>query len=190
MPYFDRNNLPALRQNGAMSPKEGLPMPMQSPVGQIMNQAKDTMENAMNRREGLISRLFPDAIARRKVQHELSLISTEMEFRKRALTMMRETQIQSMQEMCNQYLVQEKAQGRAETATFLMAKKAEMQEQVDRIFDSFMTSMDNKINEIDKYKSPAVRAIREQQLERDLINFGEMQAQLMDKFQRIVSEGV
>lgn len=71
-----------------------------------------------------------------------------------------------------------------------MAKKAEIQEQVDRIFDRFMSSMDVKIAAIEKYQSPMVRAVREQQLERDLISFAEMQAQLMDKFQRIVSEGV
>ena len=190
MNYFNRDNLPSIKQNTSLSPRDNMPMPLQSPVGQIMNQAKETMEGAINRREGLLSRLFPDAIARRKVQHELSLISTEMEFRKRALSMMRETQIQSLQEMCNQYLVQEKAQGRAETATFLMTKKQEMQGQVDRIFDQFLMSMDAKIAEIDKYKSPTVRAIREQQLERDLINFAEMQAHLMEKFQRIVAEGV
>lgn len=137
-----------------------------------------------------LKRLFPDERQRAAIQGELELIKTEYEKAKRFLEIVRETQIQSLTETCNQYLKQGKGEVRANVHKYLLQKTKELTEEMDDIMADSLQKWDEKIQQLDTIKSPKIREIREQQLNRDIEYFAELQHELMTRFKKIVSEGV
>ncbi|MBE9146494.1 hypothetical protein [Planktothrix mougeotii] len=161
-----------------------------APIVRITGHAQSAIDHVMEKRQGFVQRLFPDAGTRAAIQGELALIKDEFAFRRRALEKVRETQIQSLTEHCNQYLVQEKAEIRQATATFLLQKKLELEKNLDSISEEFFTRMEIKMREVEAIQNPILKQVRETQLEKSIADFVELQNHLVDQFQRIISEGV
>lgn len=161
-----------------------------SPIVNLTNQAQSAIDTVMAKREGFLQRFFPDAATRAVIRGELALIKDEFEFRKRALEKVRETQIQSLTEHCNQYLVREKAAIRSETAGFLMEKKLHLDNQLNSLFDEFITRMEVQMSQAENIQNPTLKRVRQTQLEKAIEDFADLQSRLVDQFQRIVSEGV
>jgi endonuclease III-like uncharacterized protein len=161
-----------------------------APIEKVVDQSHKALDQALDRRDSFLQKLFPNEVTREIIKGELALVKTEFEFRKKALEKVRETQVQSLTEVCNQYLVRQKAEIRANTAQFLMSKALELQQEMDRLLDKFIAQMEVNFEKLDSIKNPILRKTRELQLERDLEGFANQQALLMERFQRIVSEGV
>jgi endonuclease III-like uncharacterized protein len=161
-----------------------------APIEKVVEQSHKALDQALDRRDSFLQKLFPNQATREIIKGELALVKTEFEFRKIALEKVRETQIQSLTEVCNQYLVRQKAEIRGNTAQFLMSKAVELQQEMDRLLEQFMAQMEINFEKLESIKNPILRKTRELQLERDLEGFMEQQALLMERFQRIVSEGV
>jgi hypothetical protein len=158
-------------------------------ASQVTQHSRKAIAEAMNRR-GLLNRLFPDERQRAVMQGELELVKTEFESCKRFLQIVRETQVQSLTEMCNQYLVKEKATIRADVASFLFQKKQELQDEMDQIMEEFLERMEVKLEKLETLKNPKLKAVREEQLVRDIESFAELQQELVNRFHKIISEGV
>jgi hypothetical protein len=161
-----------------------------APIERINYHAQTAIDHVMEKRQGFLQRFFPDAGTRAAIQGELALIKDEFEFRRRALQKVRETQIQSLTEHCNQYLVREKAAIRNDTAAFLMSKKLELEKNLDFIFEEFLTHMEVKMAQAEAMKNPRLKEVRQAQLEKSLEDFADLQSRLVDQFQKIISEGV
>jgi hypothetical protein len=159
-------------------------------IEQVVNHSHLTLDKTLERRETFLQKLFPNQATREIVRGELALVKTEFEFRRKALEKVRETQVQSLTEVCNQYLVRQKAEIRANTAQFLTSKAVELQKEMDKLLDEFMQQMEINFQKLDTIKHPLLRETREKQLIRDVEGFSEQQAMLVERFQRIVSEGV
>jgi hypothetical protein len=144
----------------------------------------------IEKRNTLMARLFPDASQREAAKGELALVKTEYQFRREALEIARRTQVDSLKEACNQYLIGQKAEIRQQVASFLLAKTHELQENLDRTFDQFIASMERKMAAAEAIDRAVIRNVRIAQLERDLEEFAVLQAELADRFRRIVSEGI
>jgi hypothetical protein len=141
-------------------------------------------------RNTFMARIFPNAAQRAAAEGELTLVNTEYQFRRDALEIARRTQVESLKEACNQYLVGQKAEVRQQIASFLLDKTAELQESLDKTFTDFATSMDKKMAEAEAIERDLIRNVRIQQLERDFQEFAALQGDLADRFRRIVSEGI
>ncbi|MBW4617708.1 MAG: hypothetical protein KME21_31865 [Desmonostoc vinosum HA7617-LM4] len=167
---------------------------MQVSKSSIVNVVADyagSVVDAQNQtRKNLLQKLFPDATQRAIKMGELKLIQTEFEFRKKALEMVRETHTQALRETCNQYLVQAKATGRAETAKLLMQKAQELQAEMDRVFDKFIEAVEKKTLKLESLSNVVLKRKMEEQLEKEIHEFVEMRDQLIRKFNKIVEEGV
>jgi len=161
-----------------------------APIERINYQAQTAIDHVMEKRQGFLQRFFPDAGTRAAVEGELALVKDEFEFRRRALQKVRGTQIQSLTEHCNQYLVREKADIRSSTAAFLMAKKLELENNLDSIFEEFLTQMEVKMAQAEAIQNPRLKEVRQAQLEKSLADFADLQNCLVDQFQKIISEGV
>lgn len=162
-----------------------------APIERAIEQADYAVEQAIEtRRNSFLQQLFPNKASRAIIEGELAVIKSEFEFRKRALHKVRETQIQSLTEVCNQYLVRQKAEIRANTAQFLMHKNMELQKEMDQILDDFITQMDKQMQKIESISNPKLRKIRETQLDRDIDGFMQQQQILIEKFRRIIFEEV
>jgi hypothetical protein len=128
-----------------------------APIERINYQAQTAIDHVMEKRQGFLQRFFPDAGTRAAVEGELALVKDEFEFRRRALQKVRGTQIQSLTEHCNQYLVREKADIRSSTAAFLMAKKLELENNLDSIFEEFLTQMEVKMAQAEAIQKPQIK---------------------------------
>lgn len=144
----------------------------------------------LEKRETWLSKMFPDATQRAVAAGKLAMVETEYQFRREALEIARRTQVDSLKEACNQFLVGQKAEIRQQIASFLLAKTNELQESLDRTFTDFATSMDAKMAAAELIERDVIRNTRMRQLERDLEEFALLQAELADRFRRIVSEGI
>jgi hypothetical protein len=144
----------------------------------------------IQKRDTFMARFFPDAAQRAAAAGELALVTTEYQFRREALEIARRTQVESLKETCNQYLIGQKAEIRQQVASFLLDKTYELQERLDRTFTAFMESMDTKMTAAEAIQRESIRNLRMQQLERDMLEFAALQADLADRFRRIVSEGL
>ncbi|MGB8691440.1 MAG: hypothetical protein WCD53_29525 [Microcoleus sp.] len=161
-----------------------------APIERINYHAQTAIDHVMEKRQGFLQRFFPDAGTRAAIEGELALVKDEFEFRRRALQKVRETQIQSLTEHCNQYLVREKADIRSSTAAFLMSKKLELEKNLDFIFEDFLTQMEVKMAQAEATQNPSVKEVRQAKLQKSLEDFVALQNCLVDQFQRIISEGV
>jgi hypothetical protein len=144
----------------------------------------------IERRQTFLDRFFPDAAQRAAASGELALVKTEYQFRREALEIARRTQVESLKEACNQYLVGQKAEIRQQVASFLLDKTHELQERLDKTFTAFLDSMEEKMTAAEAIKRDSIRELRMAQLERDMLEFAALQAELADRFRRIVSEGL
>jgi hypothetical protein len=88
------------RNNQAQSQSEEM-VNHQEVANEITNHSRQAIIQAMER-EGVLGRLFPDERKRAAAKGELELIETEYKKAHRFLEIIRETQIQSMTETCNQ----------------------------------------------------------------------------------------
>lgn len=161
-----------------------------SPIVRMTDQAQVAIDSVMAKREGFLQRFFPDAATRAVIRGELALIKDEFEFRKRALEKVRETQIQSLTEHCNQYLVREKAAIRSSTAAFLLEKKLELENKINSLFEEFITRMEVSMAKAETIQNPTLKRVRQTQLENAIEDFADLQSRLVDQFQKIISEGV
>jgi hypothetical protein len=176
------------RNNQAQSQSEEM-VNHQEVATEITNHSRQAIIQAMER-EGVLGRLFPDERKRAAAKGELELIETEYKKAHRFLEIIRETQIQSMTETCNQYLKRDKGEARANVHEYLLQKTKELAEEMDQITAEYFSKLDDKLQELEKIQSPKIREIRELQLNRDLEYFAELQQELMTRFKKIVSEGV
>ena len=144
----------------------------------------------IQKREGVLARFFPDAGQRAAAAGELRLIETEYQFRKEALEIARRTQVESLKETCNQYLIGQKAEIRQQVAAFLLDKTYELQERLDQTNDKFIESMEIKMKKAESIEREILRRVRMDQLEQDWLEFADLQTDLANRFRRIISEGM
>jgi hypothetical protein len=161
-----------------------------APIVKITDHAQTAIDHVMEKRQGFLQRFFPDQGTRAAIQGELALIKDEFQFRRCALAKVREMQIQSLTEHCNQYLVREKATIRSSTATFLLEKKLELDKNLNSLFEEFIARMEVQMAQAETIQNPTLKRIRKTQLEKAIEDFADLQSRLVDQFQKIISEGV
>lgn len=161
-----------------------------SVVGDTVNRNEALIDEIHESRASFLRSLMPDPRRRAMVMEQLQSVKDDFEFRRRVLSMVRETQLQALKESCNQYLVTGKAAVRADMGKFLAAKAADLALEVDNTYAEFTKQMEKRWEEAESIRVPRIRQIRLEQLDKDLIRFARLKDQLSEKFIDIASEGV
>jgi oligoribonuclease NrnB/cAMP/cGMP phosphodiesterase (DHH superfamily) len=156
----------------------------------ISNYGDDVYDRNLAQRELFLEKFYPEANQRALAMAQLRLIENEFEFRRRALEMTRETQIQALGETCNQYLVKAKASGRAETAKYLMNQAQKLEEDLELISNKFIDSYERKMQNLEKITHPLLKQKYQQDLDREINDFFARKEALLAQFNHIVDEGI
>lgn len=138
----------------------------------------------------LLRRLFPGQEERALRGHELAQVSTEFEFRQRALTMAVETKLQALEEMCNHVLVTGKSEIRRKRQAFFAEQRLQLQQAMNDVADTFNTEMQKRFDGLEQIRQPFLREREEQRLMKSADQFSDMLDQLVREFADIINEGV
>ncbi len=155
-------------------------------VAHTSNYVQGVVDRLIDKQMNLFQRFFPDERRMAVIKGELQLVKTEFEYRQKAFEIVRKTQIESLEEICNQYLQQGRVATRSDTALFLMKKSAELQEELERLSDNFMESMDRRIEKIQQLNSLNLRQKRMEQIDNDIDTFMDLQTHILKQFQQVV----
>lgn len=158
----------------------------------ISNYSQRTTAKYINRveRENLLQKLIPSQTRREIVQHELMLVKEEFDFRRKALAVSKEAQIQALKEKYNQYLIQGKSEIREKTTFFLMSKLHELEQKIDILDDEFNQMIEEKTSKVEAIKNPRLKQAREKDLNKTIDRFIDLKEQSLKSFEAIISEGI
>lgn len=158
----------------------------------------DSVEHIANRNETYVEtlrveflrKICPNSIHAAKLKGEIKLVETEFEFRKRVLQLVREHQLQALQEIHNQYLAQGKTAMRQGTTIFMLEKRIELERALD---DKFAEFIESRIPQYERAETIPVAALKKMELERldsGAVGFKDLADSLVKEFSRIVDEAI
>lgn len=143
-----------------------------------------------NIRNGRTSGIFPDSVKRAIMDGDASLVQAEFEFLRKALTMVRQTQLDNLRESCNQHLVRMKAERRGKDAQFLSDKITKLLKDIDRNSEDLFAFFDEKLEAAEKLKSSKLREKRIKALEMKMEEFEESEKKLVRSVLNITDESL
>lgn len=143
-----------------------------------------------NLKSGRGSGILPDSVKTAIIQGDASLVQAEFEFLRKALTMVRQTQLDNLRESCNQHLLRMKADRRGKDAQFLSNRITELLKEIDRNTDDVFDFIDQKLQEAERLKSSKLREMRIKELERKIDEFQDSQNKLVKKVLSITDESL
>ncbi len=133
-------------------------------------------------RDGIIARLFPNAEERAIAQARLELIKTDAEFMKEALVISRSYQIQSLEETFRNHVVRQKIDARKEINSLILEARKQLQDELDRTTKEFIHTMVEKLKYAELIEIDYVQDMEKERLKADLINFMNLQQDLVKHF--------
>ncbi len=162
--------------------------PIQSKVREIDQQATGSV--LVTKNQSFLKRLFPSKLYRDSAEHELRLADTEFEFREKALKVAREAQLQSIQEMFNDYLVKGKTQIRRGRAEFVLDQKIRLERTMMKATDDFNDKVTVAYEKADKISIPELKKKNIELIHDTIESYHALILELQAQFQSILSEGV
>lgn len=161
-------------------------------VGAIDDYSQRLTDNHIRRveRASILQRIVPNHYRKLIEKNELMLIQQEFDFRKKALAIAKETQIQALRETCNQYLIQGKGDSREKITIYLMSKLQELENKLEVLDDEFNELIEKKNNKLKAITIPKLRRAKEQDLDRTIDRFVSLKEKALSSFQAIISESL
>ncbi len=144
----------------------------------------------IKRHNSFLETLFPSRLQRKSAEHELALAQTEFEFRERALKIAREVQIQTIEEMYNDYLVKGKTGIRADRAKFVLSQKIMLEQNLMLATEDFNANVMEAYAHADKVPIPELKEKNMQLIYATIDSYHDLALQLQQHFQNILNEGV
>ena len=165
-------------------------------VADPKNAIKVTAENDYNttiiidKRRAFLQRLFPTKLQQALNKSELIQTKKELEFREKALKIAKESQLQSIQEIYNDFLVRGKGDIRGDRVVFFARKLQELEVEISDINDSFSVFIQEQQAKLDKISVPLLKQHAEKRIEKSMERFFDTVDKLMTDFQNILDEEV
>ena len=165
-------------------------------VADPKNAIKVTAENDYNttiiidKRRAFLQRLFPTKLQQALNKSELIQTKKELEFREKALKIAKESQLQSIQEIYNDFLVRGKGDIRGDRVVFFARKLQELEVEISDINDSFSAFIQEQQAKLDKISVPLLKQHAEKRIEKSMERFFDTVDKLMTDFQNILDEEV
>ncbi|HFQ90148.1 MAG TPA: hypothetical protein ENK27_08715 [Desulfobulbus sp.] len=159
--------------------------------GQAGRENQDLVSDTLARHGRAPFPSFPDWTRRRQVRGYLRKeLEKGFEFRLKRLSLELDTALHRVREESNHALVTAKAHLRRERMEFFAGSYHEMVERFNVLTERFLASLDNRLERLERYKSPVIREREEQRLNNAVTTFLATLDQLIDDYRAIISEQV
>lgn len=169
--------------NGSISPLRPEQRNSDSSMFQeIANYGQNLVDRANDRTKGIFSKIFPDTNKKLVRHEENQTIQGELAFRRQALMSVRQTQMQRLQQACNEYLQMEKASSIHRTQVHIMQEFQAFQRKLDNMFDEFREFIDEKYIQLEFIHHPKLKEAKKEQIDRDINAFKALQEQAINQF--------
>ena len=144
----------------------------------------------IDKQRSFLQRLFPTNLHRMLNKSDLKQAGTELEFREKAFKMAKESQLQSIKEIYNDFLVRGKGDIRKERTVFFVQKLQELEMEIGKINDSFTVLIQEQQTKLDEINVPLLKQFAEKQIEKSMERFFDTVNKLMGDFQNILNEEI
>lgn len=152
--------------------------------------AEGVVGEVLQRKQTFLQKIWPNPVQRERAEAELRMVKTEYDVLERTLIIIRESQVQSIQEVFNQFMIQGKAHMREQTFSYLMAKWSDLKEGLDRQFKKLSDDATVEYRRAQEIEHPATRAIALARLDDIAYAFKEFSDQLRKEFENILDEQI
>jgi hypothetical protein len=159
-------------------------------IAQHQDRVDRLVEEIDPSRRAFLERLFPDKRQRAIVAGQIQDIKDNFEARRQCLLIARETQLRSLTENCNQYLIRIKAKVRGETFEELMNASLRLQQEAQDAFEKFIQTQDKAMESAKSINNKRLREILEKSIDKDTDLFLELRTTLLEKFYNIIEEEI
>ena len=139
--------------------------------------------------KSIIQKLLPDKRKRAKALHELQIIKIESDFRERVLKSAREAQLQSIQDMFNDYMVKGKTIVRKERLEFYTEQFNILMASVIKASDIFEKETQKAWEESEK-SIPLIKEKKQKMIEQMISDFFATVEKLKKDFLNILDENI
>ena len=123
-------------------------------------------------------------------QHMIKELSQGFEHRRKALDMVLETKLHSIQEACNHVLVTGKTHLRQQRLEYFGEVFREVEQRMNSLADDFLGDMDKRFERLKAFKNETIKQREKRRLEKSVDDFLDTLDQLMDEFRSIISEHI
>ncbi len=156
-------------------------------VAEIQNSASKRIGNG-NR--GLLAKLFPSPLDKENANHMLSLAKVEGGYREKALQIVKDAQLQSIEEMYNDWLISGKIDIRGRRAEVVLEQKNVLEAKIMELSNQFEDRILQEMERAEKLKNPMLREKKIRMVEASIESYYNLTHQLQAEFQNILNEGV
>jgi len=147
-------------------------------------------EALIQKHRQILQRLFPTKMQKAIVDSDLAQAKTELEYRERALKMLKEAQLQAIEEKYNEYLKTGKAIIRSDSGLFFADKQVDFDDGINKICDRFYSAVERQYDKLQNLKIPYLRELEEQRIEECVKQFQETMKKLTTDFAHILDEKI
>ncbi len=123
-------------------------------------------------------------------KHMIEELTQGFEHRRKALSMVLETKLHSIQEACNHVLVTGKTHLRQQRLEYFGEVFREVEQRMNGLADDFLSDMDKRLERLNSFKNESIKHREKQRLEKSVDDFLDTLEQLMDEFRSIISEHI
>jgi len=138
----------------------------------------------------LLRHLFPSKLQRAINESDLMQSKTELEYREKALKMLKESQLQAIQEKYNQFLQTGKTIIRKDSGIFFAEQLNIFEKAIDKICEVSYQRIEEQYDNLNNIRVPFLKTLAEKRLEENSVQFHETIEKLMFSFRHILDEGV
>ena len=144
----------------------------------------------IDKHRAFLQRLFPTKLQQALNNSELIQAKTELEFREKALKIAKESQLQSIKEIYNDFLVTGKGTIRKDRTVFFAKQLQELEVAISKITSMFYQLIEEQHANMDKISIPFLKEMEEKRIVESTGRFNDTVAKLMADFQNILNEEV
>lgn len=137
-----------------------------------------------------LARMLPDESDRKVTAHDLAMLETGLDYRRRALRMAVESKLQAVEDMCNHVLMTGKSEVRRKRQEFFAGQRLQLQSALDDLAERFNGDMERRLLALDRISHPMLRDRESRRLENAIDEFHATLERLTADFLAIVEEGV
>ena len=144
----------------------------------------------IDKHRAFLQRLFPTKLQQALNESELIQAKTELEFRENALKIAKKSQIQSIKETYNDFLVTGKGTIRKDRTVFFAKQLQELEVEINKITSMFYQLIEDQYANLDRISIPFLKEMEEKRIEESAGRFRDTVDKLMLDFKNILNEDV
>jgi len=152
----------------------------------IEHETKPIISKALERRRGLLDRLFPTPTDKEILRSHLALVKTHNDFSEKSLRAFCEVQLTAMSEVYRDYLVRGAAKMTGARGTYITQEKARLEDEISNIAEVYIRAMDERLEKLDTIKSLTLRQFEERRIYAAVEEFQEIIVKLNLDFRKVL----